>query len=298
MIASLRATEQRHPMSAGLDAQTPGRVVSILLAGQVEAARAVEDALPAIAAAVELAGERLSAGGRLVYLAAGSPALMALADALEIPQTYGEDPKRFLTILAGGVDLVRDFAGGPEDDGPAAGEDVARAGIGPLDCVVAISASGSTPYVLAGLRAARERGAATVAIANNPGAPLFGDADIAVLLDTGPEVVGGSTRMGAGTAQKIALNIISTALAVSRGHVHDGHMVALRADNAKLRERARRMVEELAGVDAPQASRALEAAGGEVKPAVLVAAGKGSAADARALLAAHDGYLRRALGAE
>lgn len=190
---------------------------------------------------------------------------------------------------------MRDFVGGPEDDAEAGRRDVAAAGIDPNDCVVAISASGSTPFVVAGLEAAVRAGAATVAIANNPGAPILLAADVPVLLDTGPELVAGSTRMGAGTAQKAVLNMISTALGVRRGHVHDGHMVSLRVDNAKLRGRATRMVSEAADVPAERAAAALSAAGGEVKPAILIAAGAADLAEARARLSRSGNNLRRAL---
>ncbi|WAJ26297.1 N-acetylmuramic acid 6-phosphate etherase [Antarcticirhabdus aurantiaca] len=295
MATVLRRTEQRDPASAGIDACGTEEVLARLLGGQVRALGTVEAALPAIARAVEVAGAALDRGGRLAYLAAGSPALIALADALEIPQTYSEPPERFLAILAGGLDIVRDFGGGPEDDADAARRDVEAADIGPDDCVVAISASGSTPYVLAGIEAAHKAGAATVAIANNPGAPILLAADAPIFLDTGPEIVAGSTRMGAGTAQKAVLNMISTALAVRRGHVHDGHMVSLRVDNAKLRERAAHMVAEAADASPEAAERALEASANEVKPAVLLAAGAVDLADARARLAEADGNLRRAL---
>ncbi|WP_182084206.1 N-acetylmuramic acid 6-phosphate etherase [Aureimonas sp. ME7] len=295
MTEGLRRTEERDPSAAGIDACGTGEVLARLLGGQVRALASVEAALPAIARGVELAAEALERGGRLVYLAAGSPALIALTDALEIPQTFGEPPERFRAILAGGLDIARDFAGGPEDDATAAERDVADAGIGPADCLLAISASGSTPYVRAGLRAARRAGAKTIALANNAGAPILPEADAAILLDTGPEVVAGSTRMGAGTAQKAVLNMISTAIAVRRGHVHDGHMVSLRADNAKLRERATRMVAEIAGAAPEAASAALHLSGGEVKLAALLAAGAPDLSDARTRLVRADGHLRRAL---
>lgn len=280
----LPRTEQRDPAATDFGGDDTAGSVALLFGGQRRAVAAVEAALGPLEAAVVLAAERLEAGGRLVYLAAGSPALIALADALEIPQTFGEPAERFLTILAGGLDLVRDFAGGFEDDEAAARQAVAEAAIGPLDCVVAVSASGSTPFVRAGLGAAREAGAATVAIANNPGAPILAAADVAVLLDTGPETLAGSTRMGAGTAQKIALNILSTALAARRGHVHAGHMVSLRPDNDKLRARARRMIRDITGVDEREARQALERSGGDVRAAILLLRGASDLAEARALL--------------
>ncbi|WP_244487639.1 MULTISPECIES: N-acetylmuramic acid 6-phosphate etherase [unclassified Aureimonas] len=293
----LRSTERLAPLSKGLDTCGGEEALARLFAGQLQAARAVEAAIPRIDDAVDLAVASLSGGGRLVYLAAGSPALIALADALEIPQTFSEDPGRFITILAGGAEITTRFGGVAEDDAAAARDAVAEAGIGPRDCVVAISASGSTPFVVEGLAAARHAGAASVAIANHAEAPILRAADVAVLLDTGPEIVAGSTRMGAGTAQKIALNMLSTGIAIRRGHVHDGHMVSLRADNAKLRDRAVRMIGDCAGVSPGRAAEALAESGGAVKPAILLAAGTADLSDAEARLARASGHLRDALGA-
>lgn len=294
--AAPRATERRDPGSVGLDARDDVAVLAALFAGQTRALAAVEAAIPDLARLAATAVARLEAGGRLVYVAAGSPALLALTDALEIPQTYGEPAARFVTVIAGGHEMTRGLAGGPEDVAEDGTRDIAAAGVGAWDCVVAMSASGSTRYTLAALRAAREAGAATAAIANNPGAPMLAEADIPVLLDTGPEVVAGSTRMGAGTAQKAALNMLSTLVAIRLGHVHDGHMVSVRADNDKLRERALRMVADIAGVDGGAAAAALRVANGEVKRAVLVAAGV-DAEVASGLLTGHRGRLRAALEA-
>ena len=291
----LRATEQRYPASAGIERWDDGQVLAELLAGQSRAISAVDAAIPALAAAAALAVKSLNRGGRLIYLGAGSPALIALGDALEIPQTYGEPAERFATILAGGLAITESLVGGPEDDAAQAERDVTQAKVGKADCVVAISASGSTPYTSAGLVAAKAAGAATVAITNNPGVPLLDAAEVAVVLATGPEVVAGSTRMGAGTAQKMALNMLSTLVALRLGHIHGGHMVSLRADNAKLRQRALRIVADLTGADEASAARALAAAGGEVKPAVLLASGEASLEEARSRLLRHAGHLDAAL---
>lgn len=292
---TLRATERRDPAVIGIDGWGDAQVLQALLDGQARAVACVGAAIPTLEKVAVLAVGRLKDGGRLIYLASGSPALIALGDALEIPQTYGEPAERFATILAGGLAITESLVGGPEDDGEQAALDVAAAKVGAKDCVIAISASGSTPYTLAGLVAARAAGAATAAIANNSGAPMLAVADVAVVLDSGPEVVAGSTRMGAGTAQKIALNMLSTLVALRLGHVHDGHMVGLRADNEKLRQRAARMVGDIAGVDAATAVAAVGAAGGDVKLAVLIASGAPGLDAARARLAGHDGSLRRAL---
>lgn len=295
--AGLRSTERLAEGSAGIDTCSGAEALSRLFAGQMRAAGSVEAAIPQIDAAVQLAVAALSRGGRLVYLAAGSPALIALTDSLEIPQTYGEPADRFIAVLAGQAELTTRFGGAVEDDAETAWRDIEATGIGPDDCIVAISASGSTPYVLAGLEAARTAGAACIAIASNEGAPILGAADVAIFLDTGPELVAGSTRMGAGTAQKIVLNMLSTAIAIRRGHVHDGHMVSLRADNAKLRDRAIRMIGDCAGVSHERAGAALADAGGQVKPAVLLAAGVPDLGEAQARLERAGGHLRGALDA-
>jgi N-acetylmuramic acid 6-phosphate etherase len=294
-MSVLRATEQRDASVLGIDSWDDARVLAALLAGQTRALACVEAATPALAEVASLAVDRLRDGGRMIYLAAGSPALIALGDALEIPQTYGEPAERFATILAGGLAITESLVGGPEDDAGQARRDIAAASVGPQDCVVAISASGSTPYTVAGLEAAREAGAATAAVVNNPGTPLANAADVAVVLDSGPEIVAGSTRMGAGTAQKVALNMLSTLIAIRLGHVHDGHMIGLRADNAKLHHRAARMVEDIAGVGEEAARDAVAKAGGDVKLAVLIAAGLPDAEAARQFLLRHAGHLRAAL---
>ena len=294
-MSALRTTEQRAPAVIGIDGWANEPVLQALLDGQARALASVSAAIPALSDVAALAVGRLQAGGRLIYLAAGSPALIALGDALEIPQTYGEPAERFATILAGGLSITENLVGGPEDDAGQAERDVAAAKVGAKDCVVAISASGSTPYTLAGLAAAKAVGAATAAIANNPGAPLLDAADVAVLLDSGPEIIAGSTRMGAGTAQKVALNMLSTLIAIRLGHVHDGHMVGLRADNTKLRGRAARMVGDIAGVGKAAATAAVDTAGGDIKLAVLLAAGMPGVEAARTTLSRHAGNLRAAL---
>jgi N-acetylmuramic acid 6-phosphate etherase len=290
-------TEAQHRHAEGLDIQAPASVLSALAEGQIEAAQAVRAAIPAIAAAAELVAPRLKAGGRLVYAAAGSSGLMALADALELPGTYGIARDRVVVLLAGGEEALRNLAGAPEDDRAEAVRAVASAAVGPRDCVIAVSASGSTPYALAALEEARRRGAATVALANNAGTPLLDGADVAVLLETPPEVIAGSTRMGAGTAQKIALNMLSTLVAVHLGHVHDGYMVNLVADNAKLRGRAQRIVAAVTGSRPDEAARLLEKSGGAVKTAILLAAGAADAEAARKLLDGTGQKLRPALSA-
>ncbi|TCQ29827.1 N-acetylmuramic acid 6-phosphate etherase [Rhizobium sp. PP-CC-3G-465] len=266
-------TEERHAEAQDIDVRDAVSVLKLLAESQQAAARAVDDALEPLAAAAGLATQALQSGGRLIYAGAGSSGLMAMVDALELPGTYGLAPHAVVFLLAGGAASLADLAGGYEDDHDLGVRDVEQAGVGAGDCLVIVSASGSTPYALGCAAAARAAGASVVAIANNPGARLFEAADVAVLLETPPEVISGSTRMGAGTAQKIALNMLSTMVGIGLGHVHDGHMVNLRPDNRKLRQRAAGMVADIAGIDRATAERHLEAADGSVKIAVLLASG-------------------------
>jgi N-acetylmuramic acid 6-phosphate etherase len=290
---SQKATEARHGEAEGLDTRPPAEVLALLASGQQEAAKAVDGAIRALAEAADLVAQSLRAGGKLVYAGAGSSGLMAMADALELPGTYGIAREQIVLLLAGGLSSLADMEGAPEDDVAAAEKDASVIVAG--DCVLAVSASGSTPYVLKIADVARARGARVVAIANNPGARLFEGADVSVLLKTPPEVVAGSTRMGAGTAQKLAFNMLSTLAAIKLGHVHDGHMVNLRADNEKLRARAAGMVAEIAGIAFDDARERLAKADGSVKVAVLLAAGASDADAARELLIRSDQVLRKAL---
>ena len=294
-MTAIPSTEGVHPGAAGLDARPDTAILETLLDSQTEALAAVRPAIGVLATAADAAAAALAGGGRLVYLAAGSPALIALGDALELPQTYGIPDDRVLLICPGGREIAVRLTGATEDDTGAARADVAATKVGVRDCVIGISASGSTPYTVAGLSEAASRGAATVAIAGNRTARLFEPADIRVLLETGPEVIAGSTRMAAGTAQKATLNMLSTLVGVKLGHVHDGLMVNVRADNAKLRARAARIVSRIAGVPPAAAEAALDRAGGAVKPAVLIAVGGNDPDDVQKTLERAGGNLRRAL---
>ena len=290
-------TEMSHPKALGLDTQSPTAILETLALAQAEAARAVQLAVPEIARAAELAAAALRSGGRLIYAAAGSSGLMALADGAELPGTYGIGREQIVILLAGGLGQLPGLPGGPEDDGEAARRELAALAVGPKDCVIALTASGSTPYPLAAVEAGRTAGAATIGIANNPDVPLFDLVDVGICVATPPEVIAGSTRMGAGTAQKITLNMLSTMVAIHLGHVHDGYMVNVVADNLKLRGRAQRIVMAVAGVDAEAAERSLSLANGAVKIAILLAKGASDVAAAAQLLAAANGRLRPALEA-
>jgi N-acetylmuramic acid 6-phosphate etherase len=268
-----RPTEALHPLSAGLHLAPAGEVLARALAAQQAALAAVRPAVPALERAADSAATALRGGGKLAYAGAGSSGLMALADCLELLGTFGIPPDRTPMLFAGGVGALLKMIGGVEDDPALAAADAARAGIGAGDVLIAVSASGTTPYTLAVSDLAIKAGAQVIGVANVPGSALLQMAQVPVLLETGAEIVAGSTRLGAATAQKVALNLISVLVGVKLGHVHDGMMVNVIADNAKLRERAARIVAQVAGVDTGIARVALNRTNGAVKPAVLVARG-------------------------
>ncbi|MDR3471755.1 MAG: N-acetylmuramic acid 6-phosphate etherase [Devosia sp.] len=292
---ALNETEKTHLSAKGFDLRPPYEALDILATAQMGAAWSVRSAIREIARASEMMADAIASGGRLAYAAAGSSALMALADGLELPGTYGIPRERIKILIAGGLAALTDLAGATEDDELQAARDVGDAQIGAGDVLIAISASGSTPYALAAAAAARSRGATVIGIANNRGATLFETTDVGICLPTPPEVIAGSTRMGAGTAQKIALNMLSTMMATRLGHVHDGYMVNVLADNLKLKGRARRIIAEVAGVDESEAGDWLERAQGSVKAAILMAAGADDLPTARLLLERTHDRLRPAL---
>jgi N-acetylmuramic acid 6-phosphate etherase len=289
-----RSTEALHPQAAGLHLAPPEQVLSRALDAQQAALSLVRPALPALKLAAALAAQALRDGGKLAYAGAGSSGLMALADCLELLGTFGIPAERTPMLFAGGAAALLKMTGGVEDDPALAAADLARAALGPGDVLIAVSASGATPYTLAVVEGAAKAGAKVIGIANVAGAPLLAAADVPVLLDTGAEIVAGSTRLGAATAQKVALNLISVLTGVHLGHIHDGLMVNVIADNAKLRDRATRIVAQVAGVETAAARVALNRAGGAVKPAVLVARGATPEA-AKARLAETGGHLAPAL---
>lgn len=288
-----RTTELQHGDAKGLDARPRLEAASVLAEGQIAAASSVRRALTEIAAGASAMARTIREGGVLNYVAAGSSGLMAAADAQELGGTFSIPASQLRIHMAGGLPTGVEMPGGTEDDVAAA--EAALAGADALDTVIAVSASGTTPYTLAAIRTAKAKGATVIGIANNRGAPLLVEADHAILLETPPEVLSGSTRMGAGTAQKIALNMLSTLMAIELGHVHDGMMVNLHADNIKLRSRAAAIVREIAGVGLAEADAALDATGGRLKPAVLVAAGRMAPDAALAILTETQGNLRAAL---
>lgn len=286
-------TETLHSDAVGLDLRDDVEILSQLLNSQQKALECVTGALPEIASAAELLVKSIRNGGCIHYAAAGSSALMGLADGAEIPGTFGLSPDRIAIHMAGGVPLKGDMPGHTEDDDAAAL--MAAETVQAQDAVIAISASGSTPYPLSFARAARDRGATIICIANNADAPLFALADVAIHLDTPPELIAGSTRLGAATAQKVALNMISTLTGIRLGHVFDGMMVNLVADNEKLRARAAGIVTRITGASYATAQDCLQQANGAVKPAVLLATGAKSLHHADKIIEQANGNLRVAL---
>jgi len=262
------STEGLNPASAGLHERSALEIARLINAEDAKVAAAVEAELPQIACIIERVAQRLDAGGRLFYVGAGTSGRLGVLDASECPPTFGVPPEMVQGLIAGGeAALVRPVEGA-EDDGDAAARELAARGCCERDLVIGLSASGRTPYVIGALRWAKALGIDTAAISCNRPAEHDAFADIHANVVVGPEIVAGSTRLKAGTAQKMVLNMISTGAMIRLGRVRDGRMVHVRATNVKLRERATRMVMDAAGVDRGRAEAALERAGHNVQAAL------------------------------
>lgn len=288
-------TESLNPSSSGLDTMSALEIVTLMNAEDALVPEAVQPALPVIAAFVEAAAERLRRGGRLFYAGAGTSGRLAVLDAVECVPTFSVPPTLVTPIMAGGDEALTHSVEGAEDDTHLARRDVDAAGVGAGDAFVGVAASGTTPYVVAAIERAHELGAVTAAVTNNEPAPALAAADYGIAAVTGPEVLSGSTRLKAGTAQKLILNMISTATMVRLGKVHGNRMIDVAVTNTKLRRRAEGIVADLVGCDAERAARLLDEADQEVKTAVLMGLADIDAAAARARLDAAGGYLRAAL---
>ena len=287
-------TEALDPRYRDLDRWPTEAAVEAMLEGQMAAIAAIQSQTRAIAQAAEAAAVRLGDGGRLVFVGAGTSGRLAVQDGAELHPTFGWPTDRLVFLIAGGSSALTHAYEGAEDDAAAARAEIDTAAVGASDVVIGVAASGRTPYTLAAIETARAAGALTIAIANNAGSALLNAAEHPICAVTGGEVLAGSTRMKAGTAQKAILNMLSTAIMLRRGLVYDGRMVAMRISNAKLLSRGRDMVAQIARVDADTAARALETAHNDIRLGVLVALGT-SVADAKLLLDASGGDLRRAL---
>ncbi|HLK80941.1 MAG TPA: N-acetylmuramic acid 6-phosphate etherase [Xanthobacteraceae bacterium] len=287
-------TEKISPRYVELDSWSSGEMLAAMYESQLAAAAAVRAALPAIAAAVDAAVPALRRGGRIVYVGAGTSGRIGVQDGSELPPTYDWPADRVVFAMAGGLGALVRSAEDAEDDEATGARAMEDAKIAPDDVVIGIAASGATPYTIGALRAATAAGAVTVALASNPGAPLFDVAAHRILVETGAEVIAGSTRMKAGTAHKIVLNLFSTAVMVKLNRVYHGLMVHMRARNAKLKRRAATIVSEIIGCAASEAAQLVEQADGDVKIAVLLGLGL-APLDAARILARHDGNLRMAI---
>lgn len=286
-------TEKTHAQSKGLDLLDGAEILTILHDGQIAAVKSVSEAIPALDKGADAMAAAIRSGGNLVYAAAGSSGLMGLADGLEIPPTFGISTSRIKILRAGGLEDMARPKGEAEDDEDAARRDAEV--IGPNDCVICLAASGNTIYPVTIMNIAKKRGATTIGISNNDSTLLIDGADIPVFLPTPPEVIAGSTRLGAGSAQKIALNMMSTLMGVRLGHVMDGLMVNVIANNVKLLERAENIVMEITGCDRNTASENLTAASGGVKQAILITLGVKDLSDATHYLDMADQNLRTAI---
>ncbi|MCW5633985.1 MAG: N-acetylmuramic acid 6-phosphate etherase [Rubrivivax sp.] len=289
-------TEQPSDDHPALDTYTSAALVRAFVEDQARAAPAVQAASGALAAAVEAAVPRLLAGGRLVYCGAGTSGRLGVLDSVELWPTFSWPRERARALLAGGERAMFVAVEGAEDDAAQGAADMQGLQAGPHDVALLVAASGSTPYVLGAARAARERGALTIAFTNNAGAPLAAACEIAIVLDTGPEVVSGSTRLKAGTAQKIALNAFSSSVMVRLGKVYGNLMVDLRATNTKLERRALALAMRASGAGEADARAALAAGGGSVKTAIVMLRASVDAAEATRRLDAAQGSVRVALG--
>jgi N-acetylmuramic acid 6-phosphate etherase len=286
-------TEDRDERWRDADTWPTEKSLAAMLDSQMAAFGAVRDALPTLARAVGAAADRLRRGGRLVYAGAGASGRLAVQDGVELHPTFGWPRERLSYLIAGGEGALVRSIEGAEDDAVGAVAAAEALALTATDVVVAVAASGRTTFTCAVQRRARAAGALTVGVANNPGTPLLDDAEIPVLLATGPEFLAGSTRMTAGTAQKIALNLLSTQTMMALGRVYQGFMVDVVPSNAKLVARAQGIVQTLAGCTAAEAATFWQRAGGNLKLAVLLADGVGLE-QAKARLEAAGGNLRQA----
>lgn len=263
-------TEMRNPGTMNLDEMTPAEIISTMNREDAGVVAAVAETLPQVARIVEFATQSLRQGGRIIYIGAGTSGRLGVLDAVECPPTFGVTDQEVMGLIAGGEGAFVKAKEGAEDDEEQGGRDLDAVGLTARDTVIGLTASGRTPYVLGALRRAREVGCPTAAISCNRGAQASRLADAAVEVDTGPEVLSGSTRLKAGTAEKMILNMISTASMVGVGKVYQNLMVDLSASNKKLRDRSVRIIMQAVGVGRQEAEEALQASGGDLKPALLM----------------------------
>lgn len=289
-------TEGVNARTVDLDEMSAEQIVDAMHECNMDVHRAVDVARPAIARAVEAAYGAIAGGGRVFYIGAGTSGRLGVLDASECPPTFGVSPDMFVGIIAGGDGALRRSVENAEDDPEAGAKALADAGIKAGDFIAAISASGSAPYCLGALEYARRIGAVTAAIACNAGSPMAAAADIAIEMVTGPEVLSGSTRLKAGTATKLALNMISTGAMALMGKTYKNLMVDVRATNKKLIDRCVRIVMRATGADREQAEALIRGADGDLKRAIVMSLAETDAETAKKALDEAGGYVKKALG--
>jgi len=292
-----RSTENIHPLSAGLDTLSIDEVLRRIYEDNARALDSVRSAIPQIAAVVHTYATACKEGGRVFYVGAGTSGRLGFVDAAELPATFGVAPDRVQVIFPGDIADASAKVDSREDDAAAGQRAVTERNIGSKDLVIGITASGETPFVIGAIQEAKSHGARTAGIMNNVGTSLERLVDLAIVIPTGPELIAGSTRLKAGTVQKIVLNMLSTAAMISLGKVYDGFMVGLRANNEKLRRRAIRTLAALTGQQTDAIEHALAAAKYEVDTALVMLNGDISYTEARKFLQHYKGNVRKTLEA-
>jgi N-acetylmuramic acid 6-phosphate etherase len=290
-----RATEQRNPRTRGIDAKSTAQILRAIQRENVSVERAVQAAMPAVARAVDAIVVALQRGGRLFYVGAGTSGRLAALDAAEIPPTFGTPARLVQAVIAGGRRALTHAVEGAEDYRAQGARDLAARGLTANDAIVGIAASGGTPYVLGALAFARRKGAVTIGVTSNPKTPITRAARIRIVTPTGPEAITGSTRMKAGTAQKLVLNLLSTATMIRLGRVYDNWMIGVALTNRKLRARGLRILMEASGAGVAESTRALRQSGHNLAAALIILRTGASAPEAKRFLRDTQGHVHNAL---
>lgn len=292
---ALLVTEGLNPASARLDSKSSLEIVRIINAEDVKVASVVKRVLPQIAKAIDWIAEALSSGGRLIYVGAGTSGRLAALDAAECPPTFNTDPRMVQFVMAGGAKALAGAIEADEDSRQLGVREIRKKKPGPGDVVVGVAASGRTPFTVAAIERARRAGAKTIAITGNRNSPLETAAELAIVLETGPEVIAGSTRMKAGTAQKMVLNMLSTGAMVRLGYVYGNLMINVHHKNSKLRERTIAILRRALRISEAEARRALRRAQGNLPAAIVIAKSGVSRQQAGQALRISKGHVRKAI---
>jgi len=291
----LRTTEKRNPRTRGISAKSTAEILRAIHREDATVAKAVFGALPSIARAVDAIAKALGRGGRLFYVGAGTSGRLAALDAAELPPTFGTPPRMVQAVIAGGRRALTQAVEGAEDNRAQGARDLAARRLSSKDVVAGIAASGATPYVLGALGFANRKGATTIGITSNPRTLITRVARISIVTPTGPEVITGSTRLKAGTAQKLVLNMLSTATMIRLGRVYGNWMIGVALTNRKLRARGLRILTEASGASVPKATRALRQSGHNLGAALIMLKTGAGAREARGLLRDTNGNVHDAL---